>query len=143
MKTKRGRHRGLLSMVILTAILVGFIGCEQKEETVTKLKELDYTVVEEGNVPEEFLAVINEKKLAPFRMSYLTNGYYYMAEGYGTQKSGGYSIRVKELYEADKGILFETELIGPGKDEAVTQLETHPYIVVKIKDIGQEMLERK
>ena len=129
----------LLFFFFFTVLAFACAGCGKKAEEIHKIKDLEYTVVEEGNVPEELLAKINEKKLEPFTMTYQSEGYLYIAQGYGTQKSGGYSIRVKELYEAEEGIVFESELLGPAKDELVTQMETHPYIVIKLKDIGKEL----
>lgn len=137
MKQTYGKR--LLFFFFFTVLAAALAGCGKKAEEINKIKDLEYTVVEEGNVPEEMLAKINEKKLEPFTMTYQSDGYLYIAEGYGTQKSGGYSIRVKELYEADQGIVFKSELLGPGKDEPVTQMETHPYIVIKLKDIGKEL----
>ena len=64
----------------------------------------------------------------------------YIAKGYGTQSTSGYSIRVLELYEAAEGIVFSAELLGPAKDEPVLQVETYPYIVVKLKDLGMDVL---
>lgn len=137
---KRTFAKRLLFFFFFAVMLGALSGCGKKAEEINKIKDLEYTVVEEGNVPEELLAKINEKKLTPFTMTYLSDGYLYIAQGYGTQKSGGYSIRVKELFEADAGIVFAGELLGPGKDEPVIQMETHPYIVIKIQDIGKEVL---
>ena len=136
---KRTCGKRLLFFFFFTVLAFAFSACGEKAEEINKIKDLEYTVVEEGNVPEELLAKINEKKLEPFIMTYQSDGYLYIAEGYGTQKSGGYSIRVTKLYEADHGIVFQSELLGPGKDEPVIQMETHPYIVIKLQDIGKEL----
>jgi hypothetical protein len=56
------------------------------------------------------------------------------------KKTSGYSIRVTDLYEATEGVVFYTELLGPGKEEPVLQVETYPYIVVKLKDLGLDVL---
>ena len=47
---------------------------------------------------------------------------------------------VLELYEAAEGIVFSAELLGPAKDEPVLQVETYPCIVVKLKDLGMDVL---
>ena len=73
-------------------------------------------------------------------MTYVTDGYMYIAKGYGTQKTSGYSIRVTDLYEAAEGVVFSAELIGPAKEEPVLQVETYPYVVVKVPDLGTDVL---
>lgn len=128
-------------MFLLLVVLLGFLaGCAQGTEKPEKIKDLEYTVQKEGELPEELLNKIREKQKEPFRMTYATDGYLYIAKGYGTQSTSGYSIRVTEAYEAAEGIVFCTELIGPGKEEPVLQVETYPYIVVKLKDLGLDVL---
>ena len=95
---------------------------------------------EEGQLPEELLAKMKEKQKEAFQMTYVTDGYMYIAKGYGTQKTSGYSVRMLELYEAAEGIVFSAELLGPAKDEPVLQVETYPYIVIKIPDLGLDIL---
>ena len=73
-------------------------------------------------------------------MTYVTDGYLYIAKGYGVQETSGYSIRITDLYEAAEGVVVCTELLGPGKDEPVLKVETYPYIVVKLKDLGLDVL---
>lgn len=103
-------------MFLLLVALLGFLaGCAQGVVKPEKIKDLEYTVQKEGELPEELLAKIKEKQKEPFRMTYATDGYLYIAKGYGTQGTSGYSIRVTELYEAAEGIVVYTELIGPGK----------------------------
>lgn len=109
-------------------------------EQPEKIKDLEYTVQEESQVPEELLAKMKEKQKEPFQMTYATDGYLYIAKGYGTQETSGYSIRVLELYEAAEGVMFSAELVGPGKEEPVLRVETYPYIVVKLQDIGMDVL---
>ena len=124
-------------LVLMTAFLAG---CGAKVEKPEKIKDIEYTVQEESQVPEELLAKMKEKQREPFRMTYTTEGFLYIAMGYGTQATSGYSIRVLELYEAAEGIVFSAELLGPAKDEPVLQVETYPYIVIKIPDIGLDVL---
>ena len=129
------------ALFMLLVFLMGFFaGCGEKTEKPEKIKDLEYTVQEESQVPEELLAKMKEKQKEPFQMTYVTDGYLYIAKGYGTQNTSGYSIRVLELYEAAEGVVFSSELVGPAKDEPVLRVETYPYIVVKIQDIGLDVL---
>lgn len=134
------REKRWLGLLLLLCMLAGLAGCEKKEKELVKIRDLEFTVLEDANVPEEMRKQINERKATPFTLTYVSDGYLYLAEGYGTQKSGGYSIRVSELFETEEEVVFRSELLGPGQNEAVLQMETHPYIVVKTQDIGKEAI---
>lgn len=134
MKKKRALF---LLLVFLAAFLTG---CGEQVDKPEKIKDVEYTVQEEGQLPEELLTKMKEKQKEPFQMTYETEGYMYIAKGFGTQATSGYSVRVLELYEAAEGIVFTAELLGPAKDEPVLQVETYPYIVIKIPDLGLDIL---
>lgn len=132
------KKRALFLLLVFLAAF--FAGCGEKVNKPEKIKDIEYTVQEESQVPEELLAKMKEKQKEPFRMTYETEGFVYIAMGYGTQKTSGYSVCVLELYEAAEGIVFTAELLGPAKDEPVLQVETYPYIVVKLPDLGLDIL---
>ena len=132
------RKRSVFFLLALLAML--FAGCGEKVSKPEKIKDIEYTVQEESQVPEELLAKMKEKQKEPFQMTYETEGYMYIAKGFGTQATSGYSIRVLELYEAVEGIVFSAELLGPAKDEPVLQVETYPSIVIKIPDLDMDVL---
>ena len=60
--------------------------------------------------------------------------------GYGTQQTNGYSISVEELYETRNAIYINTNLLGPAKGEAVSEVESYPYIVVKIDYLDKSVV---
>ncbi len=130
----------LLFFFFLAMFTGTVFGCAKKEKELPKVKDLEYTVLEESEVPEELLTKIGEQKTGAFDITYQSDGYLYIARGYGTQKTSGYSIQILELYESTEGIVFSSELIGPRRDELVLQIETWPYIVIKMQDIGLEVL---
>lgn len=132
----------LLLLLLLAAAMFALAACGEKEEEIKKIKDLDFTVVEEADLPEELLAKIEEKKAQPFKLTYATTEYLYIVQGYGEKPSGGYSIAVNELFLAENAICFQSELIGPAADEAVTQALTHPYIAVKIKFVDKKVVFR-
>ena len=134
MKKKR------VMLLLLVFWLTVLVGCANGTEKPEKIKDLEYTVQKEGDLPEELISKIREKQKEPFRLTYATDGYLYIATGYGTQETSGYSIRITDLYEAAEGIVLYTELIGPGKEEPVLKVDTYPYIVVKLKDLGLDVL---
>ena len=127
-------------LLLLVFLLAYFAGCGEQVKKPEKIKDVEYTVQEESQVPEELLAKMKEKQKEPFQMTYETEGYMYIAKGFGTQPTSGYSIRVLELYEAAEGIVFLAELLGPAKDEPVLQVETYPAIVIKIPAMGLDVL---
>ncbi len=133
-------RKGIFLFYVLMLVLLP-TGCKKDEETPAgKLNDLEFTVVEEADLPEELLKIINEKKENPFKLSYTSEDSLYIARGYGAQRSGGYSITVKELYLSEQGIYFQTELIGPSQEDLVSQAITHPYIVVKLEKSEQPVI---
>lgn len=129
--------KGLKSFPILCFFLfftVLFSSCGLSKEDSTDQKTVDFTVVEEADLPEELLTVITDKKEAPFKLTYHCDGYLYIVQGYGAQNTGGYSISVNNIYETENAVYFDTTLKGPSKEEDVSQATTYPYIVVKIEN---------
>lgn len=127
--------RSAIAVLLLTIILVsiGLIGCKTMDTDVKKIKDLDFTVVEDADLPGELKEIIDEKKEVPFKMTYSNKSSLYIVVGYGEQKSGGYSIAVDGLYLTKNAIYINTNLIGPSKDASVSQGLSYPYIVVKLE----------
>ncbi len=121
----------VIGLVLLCGLLLA-AGCEITDGTKTdRQSDLEFTVVEEADLPEELKTLIEEKKKEPMKLTYSNSEYLYIVAGYGEQRSGGYSISVDELYLTENAIYIKTTLIGPGADEKVTQAATWPYVVVK------------
>ena len=94
-------------------VSTGIGGCGWKKTGVEKLRDLDYTVVGEAELPEELKTEIEARKAEDFKMTYLLDDALYIVHGFGMQETGGYSIQVQALYLAENAIYFETDLIGP------------------------------
>ncbi|MCH5273522.1 MAG: protease complex subunit PrcB family protein [Lachnospiraceae bacterium] len=137
MKTKSGIGRLLLFLAVLPLAIIA--GCSQKKEEYKKTGDVEYTVVEEADVPAELMDIIKEKRSGEFKLTYLAEDALYVAKGYGQQPSGGYSIAVDEMYMAAEGLCIKTTLIGPAADEKVTTAVTYPYIVLKLKPMETEV----
>ena len=116
------------------------VGCATIDDRTEKLADLDYTVLSPDEFPEELTGTLEEKKAAPFRLTYADEGYLYICIGYGQQETGGYSITVNELYETANGIYVDTTLTGPGPEEEVSQAISYPFIVLKLEDIGKSVI---
>ena len=120
-------------LIIIVALAVILISCKITGTSSTKVADLDYTVVEDQDVPTELMKIIDEKKQNSLRLTYSTKDYIYIVAGYGTQLTSGYSIRLNEVYLGQNAIYIDSNLIGPSKGEEVNEKETYPYIVIKIE----------
>ncbi len=129
----------LMLLIGLSSLLVA---CKTKDSKPEKVKELEFTVVEDANVPEELMEVINERKTNPFKITYADEGeeYLYIIVGYGQKPTGGYSISIDELFLAENVIYLDTNLIGPSEEEFVSNAVTYPYVVIKIEYTDKRVL---
>lgn len=128
----------LLSLSVIIFMLAA--GCSAKTLSAEKLRDIDFTVVDEDDIPEPLEEMIDEREDKPFKLTYTDNGNLYIAVGYGEQPTTGYSVQVKELYESDNAIYIHTNLIGPAKDEKIIEKETEPYIVIKTEFIDKNVV---
>lgn len=133
------KKKGIVLFVTLTVVKI-LAGCSIEETNGTKISDVEYEIVEEKNIPEELAAMIEEKKEADFKTTYESGEERYIVRGYGEQDTGGYSIRVKELYLTSNAILFDTELIGPRKGETITPNPSYPYIVIKTANYEENVI---
>ena len=115
-------------------------GCSVEKTNRTKVRDLDYHVAAEEEIPEELKQQIEEKKTADFKLTYETPEYLYIVRGYGEQATGGYSIQVKELYLTSNAVFFSTELIGPRKGENTAKSPSYPYIVVRTEKTQENVV---
>ena len=129
----------ILAMLCISLFLC-FVGCSGQKLSTEKLRDIDFTVVDEEDIPDELEDMIEEKEEEPFKLTYADQGNLYIAVGYGEQPTSGYSIEVKELYETKNAIYIHTNLIGPAKDERVVERRTYPYIVVKLEFIDKNVV---
>lgn len=124
-------------MVLIIAVLVtGLLpltGCSIIKKDSNKVAELEYTVVENEDLPTELKKLIDSKKENTIRLTYATKDYTYIVAGYGQQPTSGYSIRVNDIYVGTNAIYIDVDLLGPESGEQVTELPTTPYIVLKIE----------
>lgn len=118
--------------LLFWVLMVRFLtGCSVEKENQDKVRDLEFTVVGEADLPEELKNLVEEKKAAPFKLTYSNDQGLYIALGYGEQATGGYSISVEELYLTENSIVIDTELKGPEKGETVGVEKSYPYIVVQ------------
>jgi len=133
-------HRVVLLLLMIVITTLGLIGCKAQNTDIKKIKDLDFTVVEDADLPGELKEIIDEKKEEPFKMSYSNKDNLYIVVGYGKQNSGGYSISVNELYLTKNAIYINTNLIGPTQNDKVSQGVTYPYVVVKLEFMDKKIV---
>lgn len=123
----------IVYLLLLIGLMSILVGCNAKDSKPEKVKELEFTVVEDGDVPDKLMETINEKKSDPFKVTFTDDGeeYLYIVVGYGEKPTGGYSISVDEFYLAENVIYIDTNLIGPSEEEFVSNAVTYPYVVIK------------
>ena len=130
-KKKSGKVLVILALLAWVFVVRFLTACSVEKDDLKKVRDLEFTVVGETDLPEELKQVIGEKKTAPFKMTYTDDQNLYIAVGYGEQENGGYSISVRELYLTENAIVADTELLGPESAEQTGAEKSYPYIVVK------------
>ncbi|MGN0326423.1 MAG: protease complex subunit PrcB family protein [Lachnospiraceae bacterium] len=137
----RWKKTGILMMLLLA---VGMLlpGCTIKDGGDERLRDVEFTVLSEDEIPPEFLDFIIGKQSQPFKLTYTTDEYLYIAAGYGEQTTGGYSIAVKDCYMTENALVFDTELIGPSASEDSIPGASFPYIVIKVEKTDMTVIFR-
>ena len=130
----------VISTILLSVILLSLCACSVEKTSTAKIKDIEFTVLEEKNIPEELLNMMKEKDGKPFKLTYADQGALYIAEGYGQQPTSGYSVVVKECFETENAIYLHTNLMGPAKDEMIVEAKTYPYIVIKMEYIDKNVV---
>lgn len=136
-KEKLHRFQAALSLVIMLCVAAG---CMQKEGGVSKLRDLDFEILTQDQVGDELSQMIEEKKVLPFRFTYQEDGMLYICIGYGKKPSGGYSITVDELMEAENAIYVDTNLIGPDKEDSKIKGISYPHLVIRTQDLDKSVV---
>lgn len=131
--------RYLLSAGIIIALL--FVsGCKVSKDDGKKVRDLEFSLAVDSDVPEELRQIITEKKEQAFKLTFSDEQNLYIVVGYGPQSTGGYSIAVKELYLTDNSIVIDTELLGPEKGENPAPETSYPYVVVKTENLENPVI---
>ncbi len=122
--------------ILMAGCTLLFSACSFQKDDMKKLRDIDFTVVGENELPEEMKEMkemIEEQKKDLFEITYGEKGCLYVAKGYGKQETTGYSVSVKECYETENIIYLKTEFSGPPPEEEILEEETYPYIVIKME----------
>lgn len=131
MNNKRNQYH-LICRVIsicLCALFCLSFGCTSKKEE--RLQEIDFTVVNDDEIPEELKTIIDQKKTGEFKLTYADQDELYIVVGYGKQLTGGYSIQFPDVYLTKENIVVTSVLLGPEGEEPANI--SYPYAVIKIE----------
>lgn len=124
-------RRMLCVLVCLLSVLL-LAGCSVEKTDETKIRDLEYTIVDKDEIPDEMKAEIGKRKAEPFKITYGDGASLYIGQGYGKQETSGYSVEIKACYESSNSVFLHTNLIGPDNGEEIKEKATYPYIVVKL-----------
>lgn len=122
-----------LILAVGLLLMIFMMGCSIGKVENIRIRELDYTVVSDREIPKRLKEAIEERKKEGFQLAFESDGYLYLARGYGGKETGGYSITVKDLYLGKNSIYIQTELYGPETEAEMKKGISYPYIVVKLE----------
>lgn len=139
-KVWKRRVQQVLIGLLLFFGSVSLTGCDILSQQQVKLRDLEFTVLSSELVPEKLMDLLQERKNAPFQITYTDADYLYLCIGYGEQKTGGYSIVVDELYLTEQDIHVASTLLGPGAEEKKNTQPSYPMIVIKLEKLDQPVV---
>lgn len=139
-KVWKRRVQQVLIGLLLFFGSVSLTGCDILSQQQVKLRDLEFTVLSSELVPEKLMDLLQERKNAPFQITYTDADYLYLCIGYGEQKTGGYSIVVDELYLTEHDIHVASTLLGPGAEEKKNTQPSYPMIVIKLEKLDQPVV---
>ena len=130
----KGRIGGRLFWALFLPVVLCLAGgCGSPD--MKKLRDVEFTVVAEQDIPPELAEAIEERKAEEFQFIYQSGEDLYIAKGYGRQETSGYSIQAKELY-----LTKDCLVTGPGVGQKVQETATYPYVVVKTEYMEKNVI---
>ena len=133
----RRMYKKFLAVLAALSFCLMIGGCSVFDTSDKKISDMDFTVADAEELPEEIRTMIEERKSEAFQMAYHDGTYSYIIVGYGQQETSGYSIQVNDVYQGETGIWVDTDLIGPEKSEAAEAVASYPFVVIKIEGVDQ------
>lgn len=127
----------IFTLILMAALLAG---CTIIEDRTQKIKDIEFTVVPEQEIPEDLLLQIRQRQDNVFKMTYADEDYLYICVGYGAQETGGYSVTVDELYLTANAIYINTSLLAPQEKISRKGMASYPYICVKMEYIDKTVV---
>lgn len=129
------------AFLVLAAVMIfggGMLqGCSFR--VVSKEQEREdvaFVIVSEECIPKELAELIEQKKESEIKLTYADKKDRYIIVGYGEQKTGGYSIYIKDVYKTSNALYVDTCLLGPKKGKAEKEVPSYPVIVLRVSEMG-------
>ncbi|MBQ9765077.1 MAG: protease complex subunit PrcB family protein [Lachnospiraceae bacterium] len=126
--------------MLLACVSMGSVACNVEKQEDIKVRDIEFTVLKESEIPEDIMELVDEKKNEEFRLAKTKDSYTYVLAGYGKQETGGFSIQVEDIYLGENAVYVDTELMGPAKNEKVSEAESYPFIVVKMEHTDEPII---
>ena len=130
----------ILFGVSLSFMLIILNGCRYEKLDSKKVSDVDFTVMDMTQIPPELEEQIVEKRGREFTLVYKVDEEMYLCVGYGKQLTGGYSVKVREVYMTENTLCVDTTLIGPKENKLVLKACSYPCIVIKVKNIDKKVV---
>ena len=120
------RKHMFLNITVVVALMLAISFCMAcSGGQADNHEKIDYTVVENEDLPIELKKLIDNKKQTTLRLTYTTKDYTYIVAGYGTKETSGYSIRVDDVYVSGNAVYADFKLIGPAEGEQVNEVSCY------------------
>lgn len=129
-----------MPFLVLPLCLMILTACAVSRTDEKKIRDVEFTVIDKEDIPQEFLTRIEEEKDGQMKLSYGDKGSLYAVRGYGTQDTSGYSVTVNRCFETEQEIRIDTSLLGPGKGEKILKKKTYPYVVIKMEYTDKQVV---
>lgn len=126
--------------IVIIFILFVFTGCKQEKMSMEKIDNINYTIEDFTEIPNELEEEIANKRYKKFSMVYKDDEEMYICIGYGRQSTGGYSIKINDVYLSSNAVIVDSSLVGPKENELVLKAYSYPCIVFKIKSIDKKVI---
>ncbi len=127
-------------MAVLVIACLAFAGCAVVEKEDGRIRDLEFTVVGEKQVPEELQRLIAEKKAEPFKLTYADGQEMYIVVGEGAQDGGGFSVAVRELYLTENSVVMKSEMMGPDAGSEKGSEKSFPVLIVKTEFLEEPVV---
>ena len=130
-------------------ILVGcllLISCSwlEKEEAVPEAEwmsapDLEYEIVSGKDVPQKVHERIFHKQTERFGFTYRDGDSQYIAFGFGTMPTGGYSIQIEAVKDTETKVIVAARLIAPKPEDVIRDKESYPSMILKVSGIQKNV----
>ncbi len=125
----------ILTATVILMLLAGVSGCGDPGEPVNHMgpDEEEETIMPD-ELPAEIQAWIEEAKTDFAAQTREYEGLLYLLVTYGEKPTGGYTVEITEIVEAEDQLTVKVAFTEPGADEMVTQAFTYPYDLAMLED---------